>query len=103
MMAAEVGRGGSASLCGIDCLAEDAVPQGLVQSFRGDEIDGPAQKLGKPALKPGEPEETDACPWLELDEDVNVAVWAEFATDDRTEEAERVHFVLSHQNGVGTQ
>ena len=69
------------------------IPDVAAQVAGRAEIDFPAEQLGQLEFKTGQQEQTRDPSGLELDEEVDVAIWAQLATKRRAEEAQPANAV----------
>lgn len=69
------------------------IPDVAAQVAGRAEIDFPAEQLGQLEFKTGQQEQTRDPPGLELDEEVDVTIWAQLATKRRAEEAQPANAV----------
>src|SRR5262245_30248198 len=91
-----------ASCCGIDRLGlgQHSIAEVGTQEARSVEVHLPAEDLAELFLN-GEKGEPRHVPWLELDQDVDVALGPEVLPQHRTEEGEPADVVLATEGGDG--
>ena len=76
----------------------------MVEAVRRREMDRSPEDLFEVALKPDECEQSDRHTLVELDEQVDIAVWSRFTSSDRAEDGQRSYvslpelFVVSREN-----
>jgi hypothetical protein len=81
------------ALCGTPCLAQNALAQRWTKRILRQEIDGASEPLLEIVLEPNQREE--AYRSIELDDQVDVTVFACLASRDRAEEEKRLDTLLS--------